>query len=256
MTEIRSIRDDEAESFLQLVCRAFDLDIRRARSIFYYEPYFNLGRKWALFVDGYMASVLTVTPLIFGWGRAIGFAGVATETHFRSQGLASQLMRHVLETAEAEDEAPALLFARDPRLYETLGFKPIDRVVRAPIQVQPTADGSVLAFEDVRRIYDAWAQGSPNRLRRDDLRWRYWEWQYRVCERLGDGYLAAEPGVLREAILTGPVSALPLPRDTEWLGLDSMSEKLDLPLGEKRPDLHLMSRGFPGLPEMFLTDQF
>ncbi|PNA17660.1 hypothetical protein C1X78_26005, partial [Pseudomonas sp. MPR-R1B] len=89
---------------------------------------FDLDRKWALFEGGEMVSVLTTTPLLFGWGPAIGIAGVATAVNRRREGHAGRLIEQVLRAAARDGEGPALLLAKDVALYERLGFEPIDRV--------------------------------------------------------------------------------------------------------------------------------
>ena len=65
MTEVRPIRTEEAECFLELLCSVFELDVARARSVFYSEPYVDLGRKWALFVDDAMVLRLGNPALFF-----------------------------------------------------------------------------------------------------------------------------------------------------------------------------------------------
>ena len=77
MTEIRPIRLDETDAFLRILCTVFELDFFRAQGLFREEPLFDIDRKWALFERGEMVSILTTTPLIFGWGKANGIAGVA-----------------------------------------------------------------------------------------------------------------------------------------------------------------------------------
>ncbi len=258
MTEIRPIQESEADEFLDLLCGVFGLDHGRARGIFYTEPLFDLKRKWALFEGREMVSILTTSPLLFGWGRAYGIAGVATKSDRRGEGLASKLLERVSQESARIGECGALLFARDLSLYQRNGFAPLDRVVRAPFALAP--EGKLPASYDhdqVRVLYDRWAEQHPDRLRRDDQRWRYWGWHYRVCSPFQSGYLCAEPGVLREAIYGPKVSALPLPSGTEWFGTTFMADQLEIPLaGEPKLDLYLMGRGIPGMPQMFMTDQF
>ncbi len=122
MIEIRPIRDHEANPFLELICEIFELDVDRAQGIFFNEPLFDLSRKWALFEGGQMASVLTTVPLKFGWGTAIGIAGVATKLARRRLGLAETLLNHVLKDSEHREERVALLFAKEIGLYEKVWF--------------------------------------------------------------------------------------------------------------------------------------
>jgi hypothetical protein len=257
MTEIRSIQASEADDFLRLLCDVFELDFDRARGIFFNEPMFDLRRKWALFEHGKMVSILTTVPLEFGWGNASGIAGVATRTDRRGEGLAGKLLDGVLESGRRNGEPGALLFARQTTVYERNGFKPIDRVIRAPILA--TREISIprcMDGDEIARIYAAWAMAHPARLRRNVQRWAYWRWNLRVCSPLGGGYLCMEGNNVRECIVHEKVSDWPLPAGTEWLGLASMAEMIQIPLGETEEDLVLMGRNIPEQPQMFMTDQF
>jgi hypothetical protein len=239
------------------MCTAFSLDFSRARSVFFTEPYYNLDRKWALFDTGRMVSVLTTTPLLFGWGNAVGIAGVATELSSKRLGHAARLIEHVLEASVAAGEGPAVLFARDPRLYERVGFGTVDFVMRGQLPSHESWEfQSPMRTDEVQSIYTAWSEKDADRLRRDERRWALWDWNFRVCSRYSDGYLASEPGALREAIFTSQPEPLPLPDEAEWFGQTRISEMLELPLQEPVQELHLMTRSCPGVPQMFMTDQF
>ena len=258
MREIRPIRTEEADTFLELLCGVFNLDLARAHSIFFTEPLFDLSRKWALFDSGEMVSILTTTPLWFGWGRAYGIAGVATRADRRGQGFASLLLERVFQEAGRMGEGASLLFARDPSVYQMNGYEPIDRVIRAKVASSEAPDlGLTLDNVQVRDVYDHWASLNPARLRRDEPRWRYWLWHYRLCSPFQEGYLCTEPGVLREALYSHPSPGLPLPFGTDWFGTASMTELLQMPLAtEPKFELHLMGRNFRTPPQMFMTDQF
>lgn len=256
MTEIRPIRESEAETFLRLLCDIFDLDFQRAFDVFFAEPLFDIRRKWALFEGQEMVSILTTSPLEFGWGRAVGIAGVATRPERRSEGHATRLLQRVLRESERSGEGAALLFARDVALYERNGFEALDRVIRAPLAVCPEDGRDALEEGSVESLYNAWAEEHPDRLRRDARRWRYWRWHYRVAWPFTDGYVCYEPGVLREALFKGPVAALPLPPETEFFGTTFMADQMELPVTNPRVELYLLGRGVPGVPQMFMTDQF
>jgi GNAT superfamily N-acetyltransferase len=256
MTEIRPIRLDEGDTFLELMCSVFDLDFARAHDVFFSEPLFDLNRKWALFEEGEMVSILTTTALRFGWGDAIGIAGVATHRGRQGLGCASRLLTYVLDHSEAIGEPVAMLFARDNRVYERLGFESLDEVVRGELAVLTEPDGPMLETEDVAVIYDAWASAHPDRLRRDARRWGYWRWNYRIPTGFGDGYICHEPSTLRETLFTPPVDRMPLPLGTEWFGTRLVADQLQLPLTNPRRELTLMCRRSPGIPQLFMTDQF
>jgi predicted N-acetyltransferase YhbS len=254
--EIRPIRREEAEMFLELLCGVFGLDLTRAQSIFFTEPMFDLNRKWALFDGPRMVSILTTTPLTFGWGKAFGIAGVATRKERQGEGFGGKLLDQVILESRRIGEDGALLFAKETSLYNRVGFRTLDVVVRAGLQSKPWEPNEAFEEDTVRKIYTAWASRHPARLRRDALRWKYWSWHYRMCTPFQNGYLCYEPGLVREAIFSSPVDCLPVPDDCEWFGLLSMARELKLKISEPRTDLHFMGHNMPMTPQMFMTDQF
>lgn len=257
MTEIRTIRRDEAEEFLGLLCGVFRLDVSRARTVFFSEPLFDLDRKWALFVDGMMASILTTSPLRFGWGKAIGIAGVATAQPHVGKGLATELLGTVLEHAESRGEGPAMLFAHAEGLYKRLGFETVDNVVRGELACDASAvPGAALDSEDVRGLYSEWAGRSLSRLVRDDNAQARWSWNLRHCERMLGGYACIEPCQVREAWLPEAGSRWPFAHGTEWVGLASVAREDRIPVRKAKRELIVMARNFPLPPQMFMTDQF
>ncbi len=258
MTEIRPIRENEAESFLQLLCDVFGLDFDRAHSLFFEDPMFDLRRKWALFEGPDMVSVLTTTPMEFGWGRAYGIAGVATRPHRQGEGHAGKLLERVHKEAKRMGEGAALLFAKQLDLYERNGFEPLDRVVRAPLATIP--EGHIpppMHVEEVRAMYSAWADGHDDRLRRDRRRWTLWKWHFRECTPFADGYVCFENDTLREGLWSHPQAALPLPAGTEFFGTTLIADMLEMPFAAPPTvELYLMGRDVPGVPQLFMTDQF
>jgi len=261
VTEIRPIKMSEAEAFLQLLCDVFGLDFNRAYTVFFQEPYFDLQRKWAIFQGTEIISVLTTTPLSFGWGEAFGIAGVATRERYRREGYAARLLEAVIRHYERIGISSAILFAQRTDLYESLGFETIDRVVRAPLpssllEGKSSGEFEVMDPETVRGIYDQWAAAHPDRLRRDELRWKYWNWSYRIAEAVGDGYAVIEPNILREGLYHRTTTALPFPANSEWLGTTFMADQLGLVFERAVIELYMMGKNVPGIPQMFMTDQF
>ncbi len=257
MREIRPITDGEADNFLELLCEVFELDVSRAQGIFFNEPMYDLQRKWALFERGQMISILTTVPLEFGWGRAIGIAGVATREDRQGEGLASELLRQVLSASEEIGESAAFLFAKQTTVYERCGFRLIDNVVRAPIRVEGDAyDVDPLPFEDVIRLYENWSHAHPNRLRRDERRWNYWKWNFKACTPFLDGYFCPEGSLVRECLTHGLLQGWPVVKGTYYLGLASMAVQMGVPIGTPTTELLLMGRNAPAVPQMFMTDQF
>lgn len=256
MTQIRPIFGNEAETFLRLLCEVFELDYNRAHGVFFNEPLFDLQSKWALFDGGRMVSILTTVPLHFGWGDAIGIAGVATMPSERRKGRAGALVRLVVQDAFDRGCRSAYLFARQTGAYERVGFQVIDRVVRAPLICRPAGvSDDVLENDEVRRIYDAWAAADPRRLRRDERRWSYWSWSLRLAVRNGCGYVCQEGLTVKEAVNLEPDDWC-VPKGTEWFGLESVARELNIRTGEGQRELDLMAIGERHLPVMFMTDQF
>jgi N-acetylglutamate synthase-like GNAT family acetyltransferase len=257
MIEIRPIREFEADTFLHLLCGVFGLDYGRASHVFFHEPLYELGRKWAAFDGKEMISILTTSPLEFGWGRAIGIAGVATRADRRGEGLASLLLTKALSEASKNGEEAAFLFANFPEIYERSGFKVVDHVIRAPIRCSLYyEEPPYLAEADVRKMYDHWSHQNPNRLRRDDKRWKLWQFNMRRGVPLLGGYSCAEGNLLRECVPFRAGASWPLERGTEWFGLESVAKSVGVPLGESKRELLVMSRSVPSAPQMFMTDQF
>ena len=257
MIEIRPIKKKESERFLALLCRVFDLDASRARHVFFNEPLFDLDRKWALFVDGQMRSILTTTPLEFGFGRAFGVAGVATDPEHQRQGYGQRLIEHVLQHGAETGEPGCLLFAHKEDVYNRCGFETIDMVVRGAIVTGPFGEPpDTLPFNKVQQAYDAWASAEQSRLRRNDRRWKYWRWIPRTCEPAPGGYVCVEPHLCREAIVSPGMDEWPVMPGTSWLGLESMTEALGVPLTSRERELFVMASRIPGKIQMFMTDQF
>ena len=257
MIEIRRIVASEAEEFLGLLCGVFHLDISRARPVFYDTVLFDLSRKWALFEDGRLVSILTTTGLSFGWGKCVGIAGVATREGQQGRGFGQRLLEHVLEVAESEGEGPAMLFAHQETLYRRVGFVLTDEVIRGPIStVKMSPDQTPFSNSEVQHMYKTWSEGSPDRLVRTHDRWRYWGLACRICEPFLDGYACVEPGLIREAVSFGKADKWPVPSGSEWYGLRSVTSACSVPV--KRPEVELlfMTRGVPRQPQMFMTDQF
>lgn len=256
MIDIRPIEASEADGFLELLCDVFELDVDRARGVFFSEPFFDLGRKWGLFEAGTLKSILTTVPLEFGWGRASGIAGVATRPAMRGRGYGLKLVEAAVSAGVEAGEAAAFLFAKRADLYERAGFQEVDRVVRMDLRPLPeTEEGRLLGFDEVRAIYDAWALQDENRLRRSEARWQYWKWNLRLCQAFGAGYVCVEGLSVREAIVPA-ADAWPLGPAREWVGLKSMAERFAVPAIRPREELFLMAHGVGRPPEMFMTDQF
>lgn len=256
MTSIRPIRKDEADTFLRLLCAVFELDYSRAQTVFYKEPLFDLNRKWALFDGGKMRSILTTVPLEFGWGNAIGIAGVATDASMRGRGYAHDLLKHVVKWSFDHGETSAYLFARQTTVYERTGFQVLDRVIKAPLQGMGENEDSICTYDEVAELYNRWSRGHPSRLRRPEKRWEYWRWNFRLCAESGTGYVCQEGNMVREAVDPGPIATWPVSYNAHWYGLRSMATQLGIDSTNAEEDLLFMGWRAPDVPQMFLTDQF
>lgn len=235
----------------------FQLDIMRARPVFYDSVLFDVGRKWALFDGKDMCSILTTTGLTFGWGRCIGIAGVATQRSFEGKGYAQRLLETVLETAEREGEGPAMLFAHQETLYRRVGFQLTDEVIRGNISTSGApSNSSTLPTNVVQSHYARWSMESQDRLVRTPDRWRYWGLACRVCEPICDGYYIPEPGLIREFVQFDACPKWDVPFGSQWYGLRSVTQACKVPVKKSKTELLFMTRGVPGQPQMFMTDQF
>jgi len=254
MTEIRTIRQDECEEYLSVLCAAFALDLGRARNAFFGEPYFSLDRKWAAIRDRRISSILTVVPVEFGDGHGIGIAGVATLEHMRNEGLATELLTRVCAHYAELGADKALLFAREASLYERSGFTELDKVFIQPLAAGRSSHPNTVERAQVKEIYDAWAAADARRLRRDDARWTYWSWTFRTPLQLDDGYFCYENSRVREIVPT--YARLPISDTVDFYGTGAIAEAIGVELENPAVDLLLMGRGFDYVPQMFMTDQF
>lgn len=233
------------------------LDISRARPVFYDPVLFEPNRKWAVFEDGRMCSILTTTGLTFGWGRCIGIAGVATHPEKQGRGFAQRLMETVLDVAAKDGEGRAMLFAHQQTLYKRLGFVLNDDVIRAKIQARGAPkECDQLAIDVIHEQYKKWSDLDENRLVRTPDRWRYWGLSCRACEPFLGGYACLELGMIREAVTWETDSKWPVHMSTEWYGLRSVARDCGVPIKRPSVELLFMTRGITGQPQMFMTDQF
>ena len=255
--EIRPVTEGEAGTFLRLLCNVFELDFERATSVFFTEPLFDLSHKWALFENGIIRSVLTTTPIPFGWGETVGIAGVATDPAHRSRGLARQLIEHTLAESKKRGYVGAMLFATSESVYASVGFETTDTVIEAPVLLsEEIQDPIAMPRDEVRRLYSEWAALDPARVQRTDQRWAYWSWRQAVIEQLNEGYICLEGSTIREALLQPAPPSLPIGVKCNWVGLKSLTESMQIPVGPGRETLKFMTIGLPTQPQMFMTDQF
>lgn len=167
------------------------------------------------------------------------------------------LIEHVINDHQQRGEDSFMLFAKDERLYSRLGFKTVDKTIRARFQKVHWQEQPVpTLLSEVKLLYDDWSRKASNRLLRDEKRWQLWKHYGRLGYEFGDGYLLTEGDLIREALFTSLPEFWPINPSSEWLGLESLAQELRLPLRDIRYEVNLMTRNFPGKPHFFLTDQF
>jgi hypothetical protein len=167
------------------------------------------------------------------------------------------MIEHVLEHGAATGEPGCVLFAHKETVYRRCGFQTVDTVVRGPIVASEISESpDVVPFSRLRSTYDAWSRADAARLRRDERRWRYWRWIPRTCEKAPGGYVCVEPHLCREAIVTPGLERWPVMHGTNWLGLESMTKSLAVPLASHEKELFVMSHSMPCQIQMYMTDQF
>lgn len=258
MITCRPILGTEAEAYLKLLCRVFELDFDRAQGVFFSEPLFEIERKWALFEDDVIKCVLSTVPLEFGWGRAYGVAGVATEVTEQGRGLASTLLKAVHASARQRGEGVGMLFAQKPTVYERVGYRTVDHVIEGELNVaiDPKVGDELVPTTDVRAIYHAWSHAEPHRLRRDAKRWSYWQWYLRMCVAWQGGYVCMEGNMVREWL--GQEGAFPqaLIQPAKFVGLESMAQRYGVPVANPKRTMELMAWDLEHPVEFFMTDQF
>ncbi len=249
---VRKVRKDEEDAYLALLCRAFGLNLGQSALAFYSDPLFSRRERWALFDGRELIGSVSTLEMTFGRGGVTGISNVAIQPERRGQGLAQRMLEHVLDQV-----GPACLFANQPDLYQRLGFKVVDEVIRGTL---PTRDhGGVLEKVNAsaaRDVYRRWSSEDNRRLVRDDARWTYWTWAKGVAFALGNGYVKLDSGSTREIIASKDGFPLDLSGTVDWIGLREVTRDMDIPVENGQFELLFMTWGIDWVPRMFLTDQF
>ena len=119
-------------------------------------------------------------------------------------------------------------------------------VVRGPIVTDELGDAiTTFPFQRVQSRYNEWAAQDPSRLRRNERRWRYWRWIPRTCEPAPGGYVCVEPHLCREALVAPGLERWPVMPGTSWLGLESLTKALGVPLSSYDKELFVMAHSMP-----------
>jgi predicted N-acetyltransferase YhbS len=210
---------------LELVCRAFDLDIEAARPLFYADPFFSLEDKWLLWDGDRAVSTATIVPCAMnmgGWTMACaGIAGVATDPRSQGRGHAMRLIGDMLLALRERGFAMAALFAERPDLYDRLGFSPAARRWSVSFEI-PELSGSEYPHElsaadreEIVGLHRRFAGHRLGAVERDVKRWGYVFWrnpsivgvgrplyQYMICAPAPNGLF------VRELIPPGPAEPM------------------------------------------------
>ncbi len=129
--DISSVRKDELEDMLRVLCTAFQMPFESALPIFLADTNSLLDNKRVLRQDGKIVSCLTIIPAecnVRGVSlRTAGIAGVATRPDKRAQGYASQLLRNTLAYCRDQGYERAGLFPSKADFYRKNGFATVSR---------------------------------------------------------------------------------------------------------------------------------
>ncbi|MFP8873823.1 MAG: GNAT family N-acetyltransferase, partial [Myxococcota bacterium] len=122
--EIRRFRDDELEQAWELDRQAFNVPASRRESFFAKAV---ADRFIGAFDVGRAVAQAEVLPLVHSFGgkfvQSGGVASVVVEPEYRGQGLASTVMRALLEGMRESGDALSSLYPANLRLYRQLGWE-------------------------------------------------------------------------------------------------------------------------------------
>lgn len=175
--DLRALTASDADSSTLISNHAFGVPVNGAAA-------FAIGpeiRRWGIF-DGQLLVAKANDRSYDSWigGRRVptaGVAGVAVVPEHRGQGLARQVMTHLMHEARDRGAVIATLFRTAPALYRSLGFEHITELVDGSlptsalrgIRAAHTTLRRATAADaaDIRRIYSSVAAGGSCLLARD-----------------------------------------------------------------------------------------
>ncbi len=184
--EIRAPYPNELDEMLELMCRAFDLDVELARDIFYSDPFFDLLERRVLVDRGKLISCLTLVPGVFALGNAriplAGIAGVATHEDYRRRGYAGALLRDTIKLMYDKQVPLSMLYPFSPRYYRKFGWEiasvewwcEIPSHLLLPCSesrfVRPYREGDL---PHLNRLHDIYLHNTPGGFEREPARWQW-----------------------------------------------------------------------------------
>ncbi|MCS6829141.1 MAG: GNAT family N-acetyltransferase [bacterium] len=184
--EIRAPYPNELDEMLELMCRAFNLDIEPARDIFYSDPFFDLLERRVLVDAGRIISCLTIVPGVVVLGAAhipvAGIAGVATDEAFRRRGYAGALLRDTIRLLYEKKVPLSMLYPFSPRYYRKFGWETasVEWWCEIPSRLLPPYSESRFVrpyrtgdMEHLRRLHDVHLQNTAGSFVREPSRWQW-----------------------------------------------------------------------------------
>lgn len=184
--EIRAPHSSELDEMLELMCRAFNLDVELARDIFYSDPFFDLLERRVLVDKGKVISCLTIVPGVFVLGQAripiAGIAGVATDDAFRRRGYAGALLRDTIRWLYDRKTPLSMLYPFSPRYYRKFGWEiaSVEWSCEMPSRLLPPYSESRFVrpyrgedLSHVRRLQEVHLQNTPGGFEREPARWQW-----------------------------------------------------------------------------------
>lgn len=208
--EIRAPHLNELDEMLELMCRAFDLDVKLARDIFYSDPFFDLLERRVLVDKGKVISCLTIVPGVMALGQAripiAGIAGVATDEAFRRRGYAGALLRDTIKQLYDKKAPLSMLYPFSPRYYRKFGWEiaSVEWSCEIPSCLLPPYSESRFVrpyragdLEHLRRLHDVHLHNTAGGFEREPARWQWifrQKYQTVVAELYGtiEGYMIYE----------------------------------------------------------------
>lgn len=184
--EIRAPHPNELDEMLELMCRAFDLDVELARDIFYSDPFFDLLERRVLVDKGKVISCLTIVPGVMALGNAripvAGIAGVATDEAFRRRGYAAALLRDTIKWLYDKKSPLSMLYPFSPRYYRKFGWEvaSVEWSCEIPSRLLPPYSESRFVrpyragdLEHLRRLHDVHLHNTAGGFEREPARWQW-----------------------------------------------------------------------------------
>jgi predicted N-acetyltransferase YhbS len=255
VSELRTLTAPKFDQYVALLCESFGYpDKTHVSAILSQDPCFELDNVLCIFKGKKLISAVTTTVLQFGDYPAIGLSSVITAPAHRGKGYATKLVREAVTIAQNGGIDRALVFAKTTKLYEKIGFKLLDSCITGQIDCPEPLAERPLEERFARMLYDNWATGHPDRLRRSDEQWAKHRWLPAVCLYQAAGYARlTRTGKVHEVVNVG-AHQYSLPMGSQWVGLASMADALSIPLLDRTHTEYLLGIGFERAPQFFRNE--